>query len=94
MLFVTLWSLKPNAPPPAQRVQRRTEMKQPEGIKPIAEYWLQTNSPRVISISEANDVASIYTATLPWLDAFDITVVPALTAEEGLKIVSQIVPKT
>ena len=93
MLFVTLLSLKPTATP-TQALQRRMEWKQPEGMKPIAEYWLQTNTPRVISIDEADNIAPIMAATMPWMDVFDITVVPAISAEEGLKLASQMMPKT
>ena len=93
MLFVTLLTLKPTAKP-AEAVQRRTEWKQPEGIKPIAEYWLQTYTPNVISIDEADDIAPLIAATMPWADLFDIAVVPAISVEEGLKLASQMMPKT
>jgi len=93
MLFVTLLSLKPTATP-AQALQRRTEWKQPQGMKSIAEYWLQTNTPSVISIDEADNIAPIMAATMPWMDIFDITVVPAVSAEEGLKLASQMMPQT
>jgi len=93
MLFVTLLSLKPTATP-AEALQRRKEWKQPEGLKPIAEYFLQTNNPSVISIDEADNIAPIMAATMPWIDLFDITVVPAVSAKEGLKLLSQMMPKT
>ena len=93
MLFVTLLSLKPTVTP-AQALQRRTEWKQPEGMKTIAEYWLLTNTPSVISIDEADNIAPIMAATMPWTDIFDITVVPAVSAGEGLKLASQMMPRT
>ena len=93
MLFVSLLSLKPSATL-AQALQQRTEWKQPQGMKSIAEYWLMTNTPSVISIDEADNIAPLMAATMPWMDIFDITVVPAVSAEEGLKLASQMMPKT
>jgi hypothetical protein len=93
MLFVTLLTLKPTVKP-EEVVQRRAEWKQPEGIKSIAEYWVLTNTPNVISIDEADDIAPLLAATAPWGDVFEIDVAPAISVEEGLKIASQMMPKT
>ena len=93
MLFVALLSYKPTTTP-AQTLPRRIEWKPPEGIKPIAEYWLQTNTPHVILVYEADNIAPIMATSMPWADLLDITVVPAVTAEEGLKLASQMMPKT
>ena len=93
MLFVTLLSLKPTATI-AQVLKQRMTWTTPEGMKLIAEYWLQSTNPSVISIDEADNIAPIMAATTPWIDTFDITVVPAVTAEEGLKLASQMMPKT
>ena len=91
MLFVALLSLKA-ATTPAQTLPRRAQWKYPEGMKVIGEYVLQTDRPHVICISEADDIAPIMAAVLPWMDLFDITVVPAITAEEVLKLASQMMP--
>ena len=93
MLFVTLLTLKPTTKP-EEALQRRAEWKQPESIKPIAEYWLLTYTPNVISIDEADDFATLMAATMPWADLFDFAVVPAISVEEGLKLASQMMPKT
>lgn len=58
----------------------------PPGLKLIAEYWLQTDNPRLISIVEADDIASVMAATSAWDDVFSFNVVPACTAEQGLEI--------
>ena len=76
MLFVALLSTKP-ACIPEQSLQRRMEWKDPQGLKRIAEYWLQTNAPHVIVVFEADDITPIREATAPWMDIYDITVVPA-----------------
>ena len=93
MLFVALLNLKA-ATTPAQAISRRAQWKYPEGMKLIQEYWLETDAPRVISIAEADSIAPIMASTMPWRDLFDITVVPACTAEEGLKLASQMMPKS
>ena len=93
MLFVSLFNLKP-ATTPAQTLPRRAQWKYPEGMKVIAEYWLQTDRPHVIAIAEADNIAPIMAATMQWADLFDVTVVPAVTAEEGLKLISQMMPQS
>ena len=93
MLFVGLYSIKPGYSL-SKSLQQRIEWKPPEGTKMIAEYWLQNNAPHVIVIFETDNYASIMAANSPWMDLFDIVVVPATTAEEGLKLASQMMPKT
>ena len=51
--------------------------------------WLQTGDPIVVSILEADSFAPIMAMTTEWGDVFDITVTPAITAEDGLKLVQQ-----
>ena len=93
MLFVTLLTLKPTAKL-EEALQRRSQWKTPAGIKPIAEYWPLTKTPNVISVDEADDIASVMAATMPWIDLFDVIVAPAVTGKEGLKLVSQMMPRT
>ena len=52
----------------------------------IAEYWLQTPDPNLISIVEADDLAQIMAGTSQWDDVFSFQVVPAVTAEQGMEI--------
>ena len=92
MLFVTLLTLKPTAKL-EEALQRRAQWKTPAGVKQIAEYWPLTKTPHVISIDEADDIAPLAAATMPWLDLFDIIVSPAVTAEEGIKLASQSISK-
>jgi hypothetical protein len=58
-------------------------------MQPTAEYWLQTADPAVVSIFETDSVAPIMATLAEWGDVFDITVVPAITAEEGLQLAQQ-----
>ncbi len=87
MLFVALFKAK--ASTPKERIARRVEWQIPEGIEPVAEYWLQTADPTVIAIFEADSVAPIMATLAEWGDVFDITVVPAVTSEEGLELAQQ-----
>ncbi len=82
MLFVAL--LKAKAGTPQERIARRVQWQHPEGIRPVAEYWLQSSEVTVVTIVEADSVQPIMTVSVQWADIFDITVVPAMTAEEGL----------
>lgn len=83
MLFVSLMTAKPGATAAARRA-RRLEWKYPEGMRVVAEYWLATEDPRVVLVSEADDPAVIFQAIGDWDDVFTIDVFPAVTAEEGI----------
>ena len=85
MLVVALFKVK--AGTPEERMARRLQWQYPpQGVKKIAEYWLQTTDPAVIAVAEADSVAQMMASTAGWHDVFDITIVPAVTAEEGLEI--------
>ena len=84
MLFVALLSVK--AGTPKENMARRAQWTYPEGVKTVAEYWLQTNNPTVISILEAASTAPLMQISAEWGDVFDITIVPAITGEKGMQI--------
>ena len=87
MLFVTLCKEKSGTT--KERVARRAQWQYPPGMKVLGEYWLQTPDPVVIVISEGDDIAPIMAATADWDDVFEMTVVPAVTAEQGLELARQ-----
>ena len=87
MLFVALCNVK--AGTARERTVRRAEWQMPPGAKLVAEYWLQTPNPQVINVFEADSCAPIMAAISAWDDVLDITVVPAVTAEEGLALAKQ-----
>jgi hypothetical protein len=84
MLFVTLGKVR--ASTTKERVARRMQWSYPDGVRLIAEYWLQTPDPQIIVISEADSIVPIMAATSAWDDVFSFTVVPAVTAEQGIEI--------
>jgi len=87
MLFVSL--LKVRSGTSKERISRRAGWQYPDGMRLVAEYWLQTSDPAVISIDEADSNAPIMAAVAQWDDFYDITVIPAVTAEEGLQLAQQ-----
>jgi hypothetical protein len=74
--------------PTKDRVPRRMNWQYPAGVRVVGEYWLLGGDPALIVIAEA-DLASLMTAIADWDDAFDFTVVPAITAEQGLELSKQ-----
>jgi len=85
-LFVTIGKAKA-ASTTKQRVARR--VKYPAGLKVVGEYWLQSNDPTLIAILETQDVGALMSAVADWDDAFDLTVLPAMTADQGLQLAKQ-----
>ena len=55
----------------------------------VAEYWLETGSPRVIAIMEAQSMAPFGQIRMDWGDIFEIEVFPAVTGEEGMEMLRQ-----
>ena len=67
-------------------IARRVEWDYPEGLKVIAEYWLQHADMTVLSIFEADSIAPILAVNSEWSDAFRWTTVPVITAEDGIAL--------
>jgi hypothetical protein len=83
MLFVVLGSVR--AGTVKERVARRIQWSYPPGANLVAEYWLQTPDPNIITIVEADDIAPIMAGTSDWDDVLSWRVVPAVTAEQGME---------
>jgi hypothetical protein len=84
MLFVAL--LQAEAGCPKERIARRTRWEYPKEMKSIAEYWLQAANTSVVSVFETDTAATITGVLSEWGDMFDISVFPAITADEGLAL--------
>ncbi|GAB4253281.1 MAG: hypothetical protein Kow00122_11140 [Thermoleophilia bacterium] len=87
MLFVALGSVR--AGTDRERIARRAQWSYPPGVKLVAEYWLCTDNPKLVSIIETDSIAAVMAAVSQWDDVFSLTVVPACTAEQGLEIAKQ-----
>jgi hypothetical protein len=84
MLFLKIARAKPGFTP-EERLARRMEYLYPEGVKVLGEYWTPTDDPAVITVLEADDTSQFFQMYQVWSKYFDLTIVPAVTAEEGLK---------
>ncbi len=91
MLFVALGKVK--AGTRQSRTARRLEWQYPDGARLVAEYWLQTDDPQVIAVFETDSPAPIFAALAAWDDVYEMTVIPAVTAEEGLQMARQMMPQ-
>ncbi|QPM68207.1 DUF3303 domain-containing protein [Atribacter laminatus] len=87
MLFVVLCNAKGGTS--KERTERRMTWKAPEGTKLIGEYWLTNEYPNVVQIIEADNVQLMLNAISDWDDFFDISIYPAITAEEGMKNIQE-----
>jgi hypothetical protein len=88
MEFVALLRFRPSvsAADRDAALMRRAAWQYPEGIKPIAEYWPMAGDQQVVTIFTADSIAPIMDVEFEWNDVFDVTVYPAVSAEEGLRI--------
>ena len=85
MLFVAL--LKPRGTTTFQEgVARRLQWDYPQGVRVLGEYWLETESPRVVSVMEADGMDAFGQIRMHWNDMFEIEVFPAVTGEQGMEM--------
>ena len=85
MHFITFLKTKPGFTKD-ELTARRIEYVYPENLKVVAEYWLPTDDPKVIVVLETESVEEIFEALRPWDQYFEATVIPAMTAERGLRL--------
>jgi hypothetical protein len=85
--FVGLLRFRPSVPA-ADRdaaLVRRAAWQYPAGITVVAEYWPVSADYQVITVFSAESFAAIMEVELEWNDVFDISVFPAVSADEGLR---------
>ena len=88
MLFVAL--LKNRAAGTFQEgVARRMQWDYPEGANVLAEYWLETEAPRVIAVMEAESMDAFGQIRMHWNDMFEIEIFHAVTGEQGMEMARQ-----
>ena len=88
MEFVALLRFRPSVPA-AERdaaLMRRAGWQFPDGLKVIAEYWPLSGDYQVVTVFSAETIAPIMEVEFEWDDVFDMTVTPAVSADEGLRI--------
>ncbi len=87
MLFAALFKVKSGTE--QERVARRLQWEVPEGIEIEAEYWLHTPDLESICIFAADSFAAMMQVTGAWNDVYDVSISPAIAAEEGLELAKQ-----
>ena len=55
----------------------------------LAEHWLETDSPRVVAVMEADSMAPFGAIRMHWGDLFGIEVFPAMSGEQGMEMLRQ-----
>jgi hypothetical protein len=65
---------------------RRAEYRYPEGLRVIAEYWPVSAEYQVIAVFSAESIAPVMEIKFEWNDVFEVSVFPAVSAEEGLHV--------
>ena len=88
MEFVALLRFRPAVPAAVRdaALQRRAGWQYPDGVKVIAEYWPMSGDYQVVTVFSADSIAPIMEIEFEWDDVFDMTVTPAISADEGLRI--------
>jgi Protein of unknown function (DUF3303) len=67
-------------------LMRRASWQYPEGVEVTTEYWPMSAEHQVVTVFAADSVAPIMEIVFQWNDVFDISVFPAVSAEEGLRV--------
>src|SRR5919112_6619848 len=70
-------------------VAKRLQWEYPEGANVVAEYWLETEAPRVVAVVEAESMEPFGQIRMDWNEMFEIEVFPVVTAEQGLEMARQ-----
>ena len=68
-----------------ERYARRLQWQYPQGVTPVAEYWLHSTDPSVFAVVEVESIEPLAAIRMEWDDVFEIDVFPVVTAEEGLE---------
>ena len=87
MDYIGFLTFRPSVPA-AERdgaLIRRAGWQYPDGIRVIAEYW-PMGDPQVVTIFSTEDPAALMELEFEWNDVFDVQILPALSAEDGLKV--------
>lgn len=82
MLFVALLKTRPGSTF-QEGGARRSGWEHPEGVKVLAEYWTETDLPRVVVILEAENMAPFGAVRMHRGDLFGIEAFPAMTGLPG-----------
>jgi hypothetical protein len=72
---------------------RRSQWNYPEGVALHGEYWPSSEAVAVVSIFETDDHGALMDIGFTWGDVFQIQVLPAVTAEDGLRLGPEVIAR-
>jgi len=72
--------------PNLELIERRLGWDYPEGIRVVAEYWLEGSAASAIAIIEADTYAQLLQLTSAWDDIVDVQIAPAISAADGMAL--------
>jgi hypothetical protein len=87
MLYVSL--LRPLDATTREKARLRAKWQPPEGVKQVAEYWLHSGEVAVVYVFETESAAALLAMRTYWSDLYEIDTVPAITGEEGMRLVQK-----
>jgi hypothetical protein len=87
VLFVSLLTAKDA--PSEERLALRANWKPPAGVKPVAEYWLQSSSVNVIYVFESDSVEAMLQMRAYWTDTYEMETSPALAAADAMQLLGK-----
>jgi hypothetical protein len=88
MLFVALMKARPGTQ--QERISRRLSWQTPDvGAEAVGEYWLETADPAAVVVFKADEIGQLWAVFTGWDDLFEITIYPAVAAEEGLELLKK-----
>lgn len=67
-------------------MSRRASWQYPDGVKVTTECWPLSGEYQVVTVFAADSFAPIMEIVFEWNDVFEISVFPAVSAEEGLRV--------
>ena len=68
-----------------ERYARRLQWQYPEGVTPVAEYWLHSNDLSVFAVVEAESTEPLAAIRMEWDDVFEIDVFPVDNGRGGAR---------
>ncbi len=88
MQYVSL--LKARRGDSKETLMRRASWSYPEGLRLIAEYWMNAGSLMVIAVYEADDLTVVHEITSKWSDIFEITTATAIPVEKAMRFAERL----
>ena len=73
-----------------EMLARRASWRYPEGLRPIAEYWMNAEGLVVIAVYELGDFTVLDKVNSQWSDIFEISTAPAISVEKAMYLAERL----